>query len=236
MKEKTLGVLGGMGSYATVSTLKKILDKTPAKKEWDYPHVIIDNNPKLPSRVRAILYNEKVEELISGICNSIKNLHKIGADIVFIPCNTAYYFLKKVLDKDPSLKIFNMIESVDNYCAKKGYKIIGVLASEGTILGKVYDFYLNENFTIKYPTEQQFNDLREVIEAVKQQKISNKTYLKLVGLINSLNNVDVVVLACTEFSVVWELSTNKYKKISKNEVIDALDIGIDDLLNYIKLD
>ena len=40
------------------------------KKEWDYPRVIIDNNPKLPSRVRAILYNEHKEVIINGMCDS----------------------------------------------------------------------------------------------------------------------------------------------------------------------
>ena len=55
----TIGILGGMGSYATVDLFRRLVDAFPAEKEWDRPRIIIDNNCTMPSRVRAILYNEK---------------------------------------------------------------------------------------------------------------------------------------------------------------------------------
>ena len=63
-KEYVLGVLGGMGTYATIHLFQQYAEIFPAEKEWDRPRIIIDNNCTMPSRVRAILYNEKRECLL----------------------------------------------------------------------------------------------------------------------------------------------------------------------------
>lgn len=56
---KVIGILGGMGSYATVEIFRRVIDAFPAEKEWDRPRILIDNNCIMPSRVRAILYEER---------------------------------------------------------------------------------------------------------------------------------------------------------------------------------
>ena len=58
-KEKTIGILGGMGPYATVELFSKILKFTPARKDQEHLRIIIDNNPKIPDRTEAILGNGK---------------------------------------------------------------------------------------------------------------------------------------------------------------------------------
>ena len=62
--EYTIGILGGMGSYATLHFFSRILDAFPAEKEWERPRVIIDNRCTMPSRVRAYLYGERKQELV----------------------------------------------------------------------------------------------------------------------------------------------------------------------------
>ena len=62
--EFVIGVLGGMGTYATINLFKQYAKVFPAEKEWDRPRIIIDNRCTMPSRVRAFLYNENVDELI----------------------------------------------------------------------------------------------------------------------------------------------------------------------------
>ncbi|MDA8234248.1 MAG: aspartate/glutamate racemase family protein, partial [Clostridia bacterium] len=52
---KTIGILGGMGPMATADLLIKIIQNTPARLDQDHPRIIIDNNPKIPSRIQAIL-------------------------------------------------------------------------------------------------------------------------------------------------------------------------------------
>ena len=68
MKDYVVGIVGGMGSYATVDFFKRLVDAFPVEKEWDRPRIIIDNKCTMPSRVRALLYGEKREELEAGVC------------------------------------------------------------------------------------------------------------------------------------------------------------------------
>ena len=78
MKDLVIGVLGGMGTYATINLFKQYAEVFPAEKEWERPRIIIDNRCTMPSRVRAFLYHENVERLIDEMADSIDGLLKIG--------------------------------------------------------------------------------------------------------------------------------------------------------------
>jgi len=230
--EKILGILGGMGPYATVHTFKKVLDKFNAKKDWDYPRIIIDNNPKLPSRVRAILFNEYKREISNGMRKSIKNLIKCGANIIFIPCNTAHYFIDEI---KVSAKIFDIIALIIEKCKSEHYKKIGVLASEGIVDADVYGEYsMCKNIDIKYLRKKELENTRKIIEDVKQNKISARTKKKLIAQINLFEDVDCVIMGCTELSVVWDLLNGREKSSFRYPVLDALDVSINKISLYLK--
>lgn len=81
-----------MSSYATLDFFDRLLEAFPAEKELDRPRIIIDNNCKMLSRVRAILYNENKEELISDLNKSINFLIYGGSNKIVLACNTSHYF------------------------------------------------------------------------------------------------------------------------------------------------
>ena len=78
MKDLVIGVLGGMGTYATINLFKQYAGVSPAEKEWDRPRIIIDNRCTMPSRVRAFLYNENVDKLVDERAKSIRWFLNIG--------------------------------------------------------------------------------------------------------------------------------------------------------------
>lgn len=78
MKDLVIGVLGGMGTYATINLFKQYAEVFPAEKEWERPRIIIDNRCTMPSRVRAFLYHENSEKLIDEMADSIAGLLKMG--------------------------------------------------------------------------------------------------------------------------------------------------------------
>ncbi len=83
---RTIGILGGMGSYATCAIFQRLLDAFPAEKEWDRPRILIDNNCAMPSRVRAILYGEHEERLVREMSKSVEHLAAAGADRILLGC------------------------------------------------------------------------------------------------------------------------------------------------------
>ena len=55
MREKVVGILGGMGPEATLDCFGKVIRSTRAKKDQDHLRVLIDSNSKVPDRTAAVL-------------------------------------------------------------------------------------------------------------------------------------------------------------------------------------
>ena len=92
--EKTVGILGGMGPEATADLYLHITRNTTAQTDQDHLHVIVDSNPKIPSRQAAVL--DGGEEPTAAMCATARNLQQAGADFLVIPCNAAHIYLQPV--------------------------------------------------------------------------------------------------------------------------------------------
>ena len=54
-KSITVGVLGGMGPLGTLDFLERLITLTPAEEDIDHIRTIVDNNPKVPSRIEYFI-------------------------------------------------------------------------------------------------------------------------------------------------------------------------------------
>lgn len=138
MKEKVIGILGGMGPEATVDVFVKILKNTPVDNEQDHLRIIIDNNPKVPNRTEAII-SGNVSQVIKTLQETALNLERSGVDFIIMTCNTAHYFLPEI-QKVVSVPIIDMIkETVRVLTEKVPYvRKAGLLATTGTIRTGIY--------------------------------------------------------------------------------------------------
>ncbi len=221
-----LGVLGGMGSFATLFMFEQILNKFPAKRDWERPRIIIDNNCTMPSRVRAIMFNEKNDQLINEMTSSLSHLIDAGATDIILACNTSHVFLEKIYQKNQKLKryIHNIIEITADYCKNNKIDNAYLLASEGTIISKIYENnFKKNNLKIDY-SKKDFVPIREFIECVKQNKITKKNLNDFANFVNNIKN-DTVILGCTELPILYEKCKNKIVK----KVVNPLELAIDEI-------
>jgi len=218
MKELVIGVVGGMGTYATIDFFKRIADAFPAEKEWERPRIIIDNYCTMPSRVRAILYNEKKEELIDDLCSSVKYLTMAGANKIVFACNTSHVFLKDVCERIPEAEscLLNIIEVCGEDICNDKVKQVKLIATEGTIETGIYNEVMkNYNVDVILPSEEDFTLLRDFIEAIKQNKISDCIMQKFENYIENFEE-EAVILGCTEFPPLYsECMKHGYKFTKK---------------------
>ena len=228
ISNKTICVVGGFGSYATLHFFKRLLDNYPVEKEWERPRIIIDNYCTLPSRVRCILYGEQEQEIIDGLNSSIQNLINYNCDYIIIICNTAHYFLNQVYNNTPESKerIINLIYELTNDLVKDNIQEVSLIASEGTILSRIYHESLEKNnINVYNPTEKEFYKMRELIEVVKQNKPINETIKnKFIELLLEQKS-DNIILGCTEFPVIYEEVKND-ERISHLKFYDPLDSAL----------
>lgn len=216
MKDLVIGVLGGMGTYATVHFFQQYADVFEAKKEFDRPRMIIDNRCTMPSRVRAFLYNEKVDELINEMTDSMQNLVDSGCTHIVLACNTSHLFLPEIYKKVPSLenKVINIIKQCVSTIQNDGVKEVYLLGSEGIIDSSIYQNAL-EKYGIKciVPKKDEYRLIRQCIEAVKQNMYNEDTKNIFVELVN---RYDTCILGCTELPILYV----KYKSdIAKSKKI-----------------
>lgn len=222
MDELVIGFLGGMGTYATINAFKQYAEIFPATKEWERPRIVIDNRCTMPSRVRAFLYNEKLDELVNEMADSMSNLVKTGCNKIILACNTSHLFLPKIYEKVPELEqyIVNIIDSCVSKIKEENIKEIYLIASEGTIESKVYQNALKkEEIKCLYPKKSEFNSLRLCIEAVKQNKYDEdvkNTYLDLV------NRHNYCILGCTELPILNDMYKEEVKSKTYDPVLLAL--------------
>jgi len=86
-KHRVVGVLGGMGPDATVDFMSKVIAATPAEKDQDHVHMIVDHNPKVPNRQAAIL--DGGEDPGPALADMAVRLESAGAD--FLATRRTYF-------------------------------------------------------------------------------------------------------------------------------------------------
>lgn len=205
MHNDVIGVLGGMGSYATLHFFEALLKAFPARKEWDRPRVLIDNRCTMPSRVLAVLEGVKYAQLVEELTDSVSGLLRSGATKIILACNTSHCFLQDIYQNVPQAegKIVSIIESCCKEIAAAGEKEVSLIASEGTIQSGVFAQGLEPyGICVHSPKDEQYLLQRELIEAVKQDAITDEVVDKFIELVKSFSG-DALILGCTEFPVLF---------------------------------
>jgi len=204
MERKILGILGGMGTIATAHFFKVLAERVRAEKDQDYPRIIIDNNPNIPDRTAAI--TGRGENPVDEIVISLKNLESAGAQVIAMPCISAHYYYDEIAGST-AVPLINMIEETYKvYSEKISGKIVGLLATTGTVIsGNFLRFFPEE--VMVFPDEySQENLVMEAIYGEKGIKIGEVAYPKglLIQAAAELINkgAEAIIAGCTEVSVI----------------------------------
>lgn len=197
-----VGILGGMGPYATVDFMRLVMDLTIAEKESDHLQMLVDSNPRMPSRTRAFLFSET--DPVPAMRCGVNSLVSAGADFIVVPCNSAHYFLPRVFE-DFSVPYIDMVESTSNVLIQRGWSRIGVLAGEVTVGTRLYEKFLTPNGVDVVQVDSDKQKLvRRIIEDVKSNSISSTTESVMAQLVDVLQSegAQSIVLSCTELQAV----------------------------------
>jgi aspartate racemase len=205
--EKVVGVLGGMGPRSTADYFLKIIEATPAKKDQDHLRIIIDSNPKIADRNRAIL--GKSRTILPELQKTVRNLERAGAELIAIPCNTAHHYYPE-LHKNTTVPIINMIAETVEYICRNLPKVkkIGLLATTGTIKAGIYHQAVKgTGLEITVPGEAAQKRVMNAIYragGIKAGQVQGKPREILVGSAQALikQGAEAVIIGCTEISLV----------------------------------
>lgn len=198
---KTLGIIGGMGPLATVHLFERIVLKTKAEKDQDHIRVLIDSNTNIPDRTKAIIGDG--EDPTTEMIKSAKYLESCGADFLIMPCNTAHYFIDKIL-ASVNIPMINMLEETvrDTYEKYGQDTVVGMLATDGTIKSKIYEnYYAKMGIKTIEPKNTQKKVMEFIYDVIKSGKyeVGPDLMFEAVKELKSMG-ANSFLLGCTELS------------------------------------
>jgi aspartate racemase len=220
-----VGIIGGMGPEATVDLMRRIILATPARDDADHIHVLADNNPAVPSRIKALIEKTGPSPL-PELVRMAKGLASSGATMLAMPCNTAHYYAGDIAAA-VTIPFLDMIVLTADRVVKMvpPKATIGMLASTAVIDIGLYERALHRHgLEIKTPDRQ--DDVMAIIRAVKAGDTGTAQREDLSDIADELMQAgaDIVLVACTELSILTDSITKTVP------VVDALTVLAEEIV------
>lgn len=136
---KKIGIIGGAGVAATNKLCELIeveLTKSGAYRDCHHIEMIIFQGTQSPSR--SMFLEGRAESFVESYIDMAKKLESCGAQILCMCCNTAHYAFD-IIQNSIKTNMINLIKEI--VLRAKRYKIVGLIASDGCLKGKVYETY-----------------------------------------------------------------------------------------------
>ena len=206
-KEKVVGIIGGMGPEATVDLMHRIIHLTPVTDDIDHIHVLVDNNPKIPSRIKALIEGNG-EDPAPCMIKMAQGLEEQGADFLAMPCNTAHHYYSRIAEA-VNVPFMNMVELTADHVksAQPNIKKIGLLASSALQIIHLYEpWFAKHNVEVMYPAPEHQEKVMAFIRSVKANKQTAEQLVDYHRAAEDLaaQGAEGLIIACTELSVVGD--------------------------------
>lgn len=216
---RVVGILGGMGPEATVLLMSRIIAMTPAEDDADHVPLLVDHNPQVPSRIKALIQGGG-EDPGPVLVAMARRLTDFGAAALAMPCNTAHAYLPAIRAAI-GVPFLDMIELTAAQLAAMDLprRRVGMLASPAVRNVGLYDrAFAPHGLTAVFPDAQA--DLLTAIQALKRDPRSSQAKTIQMRIAGDLlrDHVDVLLIACTELSLI------RGSVPEETPVVDALDV------------
>ena len=221
---KIIGVIGGMGPYASAYFYKLLLDKSRdfygAKNNNDYPEILIDSIP-VPDFISDTKNLEKARGILS---ERMKRMNDYGVSVIGMTCNTAH-ILYKDLAKLSEVGFVSIIDAVSEKVSDLGLKKVGLLATQTTIFQGLYREALSKTEIFCVNTDLRTQLLHEKIirNVIAGKEVQTKQLINQVEKFIKRENLEGIILGCTEMPLI-------FPKERFVNVIDCLDVLASKLL------
>jgi aspartate racemase len=198
---KVVGIIGGMGPEATLDFMSKIIKGTPARVDQDHIRILVDNNPQIPCRVKAIMEHKKSPGPI--MADMARRLEKWGAELIVIPCNTAHFYIQEIIEA-VHVPVLNMVEETVRVLMKDSIKNVALLATNATLKTKLYEKKLVEaGIQFILPSQSYQEMMMRIIFEIKSGNVNTSMEL-LDRVIHHVldKGADSIILGCTELPMI----------------------------------
>jgi aspartate racemase len=214
----TLGVLGGLGPAAGVEFLRLFTDGWPATRDQDHPRVILLSEPAIPDRAAAL--RGAGPDPTPYLCEALDQLAVWGADLLAVPCNTAFAFIDEFSATIPVPIVHTVAVTLDA-AQRRAPTGAWLLATDGCLIGGGYQRHADERgYPLREPDPGTARRVHECIELAKAGRLADATHL-FDEVLGGLPDAWPPLLACTELSLIRPLSRHRRPSVDSTHVLAA---------------
>ncbi|SMP45398.1 aspartate racemase [Desulfonatronum zhilinae] len=222
MDEKVVGIIGGMGPEATVDLMARVIKATPAKDDVDHIRMVVDNNPKVPSRINALLEG-KGESPAFCLQEMARKLAAWGVDFLAMPCNTAHFYHRDI-QQAVSIPVLDMIALATEAVAVRapGIQAVGLVASTAVLNLRIYEkAFAAHNLKILAPRSSDQDALMAAIRKIKTGQYGEDVRSSLRTAVDGLvqDGAQALLVACTELSVISGCIRTSYPVVDAAQIL-----------------
>ncbi len=236
-KDNLVGVIGGMGPDATVDFMSRVLRETPAKADQDHVRMVVEHNPRIPSRQSAMRGDgENPGPVIAAMA---VRLEAAGVDFLVMPCNAAHAWQSDI-EAATDIPFVSIIdESVRSALNRSSDEsAVGLMTTPGCITAGLYQQALMDaGRPVVIQTPEELAETMSLVERIKGGDQSEEVAVALQNLATRLieRGAKVLIAACTEFPLVLNESMFDVAFVSSTDVLAkktvALALGDEELAN-----
>lgn len=202
MKQRVLGVIGGLGPLATAHFMERVVEMTEASREQENVDMIVYNFPSIPDRTGYIL-GSNLKSPLPGLLSVARALARQQVSCIAVPCVTAHYFYRELQSAVP-VPILNGIEATASLLKESGITRAGIMATDGTVRSGLLTRELESagiNPILPAP-ERQRDVMHLIYENVKAGAPPELDRFQAVAQELMACGSQVILLGCTELSVL----------------------------------
>jgi len=210
MKQKTIGIIGGMGPLGGIDVNKKIYLNTIADSDKNHLNIVhLSLSEGIPDRT-SFLLGKCADNPAILLAEKIRDY---PLDVVGVACNTFHspkifeVFETELKARMPSPQIVHLPNEVRKETERKFANMtIGVLCTMGTYQTKIYqNTFHNSSVHLKFPNENDRKAVHDAIYNIKQTGNLNPADKQAIEQAAArMSGVRAVMLACTELPWVAE--------------------------------
>lgn len=213
MHTEAIGIVGGVGPYAGLDLMRKIMDQTPAHRDQDHLSILHFCCPDRIADRTDFLCGRITENPGEALGRIMEQLADAGATVLGIPCNTAHS--PAILDvalrhvSTRSVRFVHMIDAVGEHLRTfvPPVATVGLLSTIGTAESGIYTTVLSRSgISVLIPDAHGLDRVQQAISnphyGLKAQSspVHPQARAALLAEARALiaAGAQVVILGCTE--------------------------------------
>ncbi len=221
-----IGILGGISYESTIKYYDLILEKYYEKfQNYYYPEIVIYslNFQKLTDLENQ---NEK-ERYIEYLMSGIKSLENAGVTFIIIAANSPHAVYED-LERMSEVPILSIVKATAEKAKQENMKKLLLLGIKFTMQSTFYQQYCKKlGIEVITPSDDEQDTIEKIIfDELVIGFFKNESKKELLQIIHNNNDVDGVILGCTELPLILTQRDTDIK------LLDTMELHVDATLDH----